>query len=51
MTGRAPREAGIMRGVRYLVVLVGAGVLAAACGTKMAAGVDLAAAEPGPAGV
>jgi len=39
-----------MRGVRYLVVLAGAGVLAAGCGTKMAPGVDLAAAVTRTAG-
>lgn len=39
-----------MRGGRYLVVLVGVGVLAAGCGTKMAPGVDLAAAVTRTAG-
>jgi hypothetical protein len=50
MTGRRAREAGVMRGGRYLVVLAGAGVLAAGCGTKMAPGVDLAAAVTRTAG-
>ena len=39
-----------MRGGRYLLVLAGAGVLAAGCGTKMAPGVDLAAAVTRMAG-
>jgi hypothetical protein len=37
------REAGTMRGGRYLVVLAGVGVLAAGCGTKVAPDVGLAA--------
>src|SRR5215472_13633625 len=39
-----------MRGGRFLMVLAGAGVLAAGCGTKMAPGVDLAAAVTRTAG-
>src|SRR5260370_701019 len=39
-----------MRGGRYLVVLAGAGVLAAGCGTKAAPGVGLAAAVTRTAG-
>lgn len=39
-----------MRGGRYLVVLAGVGVLTAGCGTKVAPGVDLAAAVTRTAG-
>ena len=39
-----------MRGGRYLVALAGAAVLAAGCGTKLAPGVDLAAAVTRTAG-
>ena len=43
-------RAGTMRGGRYLVVLAGAGVLAAGCGTRVAQAVNLAAAVTNTAG-